>query len=196
MAKIQISLSVNIRDLPDFHLEDILNKGQRAFKQSHGVWKKVAYAPNINIYVQQLRKGAYNVFLRDEVKQEFVSVLCLKPIKILNQVFYEHQAYLREEYRGRGLFVPLFHWVLRHGLDLHSDFAQTEDNNAIWQRLIQQYRYVSVYDGKFPKGETIRNMKDPKTLRKDKYVTLLFSTQWSNAGVEQFIKDLFAKGRI
>lgn len=196
MAKIQISLSVSIRDLPDFHLEDTLSKGQKAFKQKHGVWKKVGYTPNINIYVQQLRKGAYNVFLRDEVQQQFVSVLCLKPIKVLNQTFYEHQAYIREEYRGRGLFVPLFHWVLTHGLDLHSDFAQTEENNAIWQRLIRQYRFISVYDGKFPKDETISGMKDPKRLRMDKYVTLLFCKQWSDKGIAQFTQDLLAKGRL
>lgn len=196
MAKIQISLSVNIGDFPDFHLENTLAKGQRDFMRNRGEWKKVSYTPKIGIYVNQYRKDGYNIFLRDEASGEFVAVLHLIPIKILGYTFHEHQAYIRDEYRGRGLFVPLFHWVLTNGLDLHSDFAQTEENNAIWQRLIRQYRFVSAYNGKFPKSETIEDMKDPKRLRMNKYVTLLFSTKWSDAGVEQFIQNLFAKGRL
>jgi hypothetical protein len=194
VMKIKISLSAEIRDMS--HLDEdflgLLDLGEKAYKQGTGVWRAVGYTSELHILVQHT-KSKYRVYLVESKTDKFVGFMLLDPKTMRTGIkpkFYHPTLFMRPEYRGRGLFIPLYRWVLDNGINLISDDWHSEGTNQLLQRLIKEYRYLSLKDGSSGKKDQYEQMLDPKRLTLPDYYTILFSKDWSEDDVKDFV-DLF-----
>lgn len=177
----------------DLHKDmyDVIEAHQKEYEQGKGVWKRVEYTDDLYILVRSIRMrkaNRYRIFLVEKSTDSFVSVMMLDPEQIdwrYKEIFYTPTSYVLEEYRGRGLFSPLYRWFVDSGFNLKADSRQSEFSNRLWHRLIGEYHYLTVRDDAL-EGDTYTQMLNPKRLRKKHYVTLLFSNKWSQSDVKAF----------
>lgn len=178
----------------DDDMQEVIDAHQSEYRRGKGIWQRVEYTDDVFILVRKKRArkaDKYRIFLVEHKTQRFVSVMMLDPETINfkdRQIFYTPTSYIIPEYRSRGLFSPLYRWVLNHGLSLKADIRQSEHSNRLWHRLINEYGYITICDSKTV-GDSYPRMLDIERLRLKHYTTLLFCNDWT----EQMIKDFAHK---
>lgn len=177
----------------DFHDEmvAVMEEHQKDYRKGRGVWREVDYTDEVSILVRSVRMriaNRFRIFLVEKKTGNFVSAMLLDPEKITfrhPEIFYVPTSFVLPEYRGKGLFSPLYRWALDSGFKLKADTRQSEDSNRLWHKLITEYSYITVCDESLI-GDTYSNMLDPKRLRMKNYTTLLFSNLWTEENIQAF----------
>lgn len=176
-------------------MENVIDAHQREYRRGRGVWRRVDYTDDLFILVRRIRTrkaDRYRIFLVEVTTERFVSAMLLDP-EIINfrhkEIFYTPTSYILEQYRGRGLFVPLYRWFMNSGFNMKADSRQSEFSNRLWHRLINEYSYLTIAD-ELPYNDTHSRMLNPKRLRMKHFTTLLFNNAWTEENIKDFAKRI------
>lgn len=183
----------------DLHedMVDVLEAHQKEYRRGKGVWQRTEYTDDVYILVRSIRRrraNSYRIFLVDSKTDNFVSAMLLDPETINwrhKEIFYVPTSFILPEWRGRGLFSPLYRWFMDSGFNLKADTRQSEFSNRLWHRLINEYSYLTIpeHEEKLPTDRYTR-MLNPKRLRMKHYTTLLFNNNWSEEGIKAFAERI------
>ena len=163
--------------------------------------------PTYELYVfRNTQSQASRVLLRKvnhvdpqkKVVGEFVAYITLEVLKEMSTLFktelFRDHPFILKDFRGKGLMVQLYEWVLEARAVLVSDGYPSVAHNLMWQRLAQHHPWI-IYDA----GDEYRKLNSRKGLAPDKQVianmakkqfgAMLFGSTWTQQRATKWAEE-------
>lgn len=172
----------------------MLRDAEDDFQSKKGQWKSVGYTKDLSIEVNKQGKtklADFAIYLRDKKANRFIARMKLEAVLFGGKVFYTPHSYIDPAYRGRGLFKPLYRWILNHGLSLVSDDRQSKFSNSMWRKLSDTYAVAS-FPVDVKREALIIDRHDSELISKMGYYSVLFSKNWKQKEIDSFVKKVYA----